>query len=119
MERVAKRFLLHNNRENEDVKESDFDELKVDVQTLRFEMLTDVRKARESLVRYISILHKGLTILGETFYKKSDTASDVSKKYTLFKSNEQSLRNELEDFYKPTTLSKPSQLTTQISSNAN
>ena len=39
MERVIKRFLLHNNRENEDVRESDFDELKQDVQMVRFEML--------------------------------------------------------------------------------
>ena len=30
MERVVKRFLLHNNRENEDIRESDFDELKQD-----------------------------------------------------------------------------------------
>ena len=42
MGRVVKRFLLHNNRENEEVHDSSFDVLKQDVQMIRFEMLANL-----------------------------------------------------------------------------
>jgi hypothetical protein len=69
LERVAKRFLLHSNREFEEVKESDFDELKQNVQVARNELITDVRIIRESLKRYANIVHKGLSMLSEKHIK--------------------------------------------------
>ena len=71
MERVAKRFLLHNNRESEEVKESDFDELKQDIQMTRLEMLHDLKNNKENLWRYTGVLHRGLCILGEVFSPKN------------------------------------------------
>jgi hypothetical protein len=39
MERVARRFLLHDRRENEEVKESDFDEVKQELNMAKYEVL--------------------------------------------------------------------------------
>lgn len=97
MERISKRYLLHNNKEDEDVKENDVDELKFDINALRIELLSELQKARESLLRYIALLHRGLIILGEHFYKKSDSASHLTEKYELFSSSGQVLREEYGD----------------------
>ena len=37
MERVARRFLLHNRRDTEDAKENDFDDLKQELNMAKFE----------------------------------------------------------------------------------
>ena len=64
MERVAKRFLLHNNRESMKVTENDFDELKEDVLMVKYDMMNDLKKVRENMTRYASIVHSGITLLG-------------------------------------------------------
>ena len=51
MERVAKRFLLHNKRERKDVKESDFEELKQDMHMMRHELNNDVTLFSVNLIK--------------------------------------------------------------------
>ena len=68
MERVVKRFLLHNNRENEEIRESDFDELKQDMQMIRFEMLTNLNKTKEQTLKYMTMLHSGVSVLGDFMF---------------------------------------------------
>ena len=97
MERVIKRFLLHNNRENEDVRESDFDELKQDVQMVRFEMLNCLRQNKENAARNTSILHNGLSILGD-FVCQSMQDSDLAAGFRKFQEFDKSLDNELDDY---------------------
>lgn len=101
MERVAKRFLLHNNRENEEVKESDFDELKQDVQMARFEMLSDMRRSRENIIRYSSILHKGISLIGERFFNNEEIQSEFIKKYKQFKTSEGVFKRDFDDLINP------------------
>ena len=100
MERVVKRFLLHNNRENEDIRESDFDELKQDVQMVRFEMLNHLRQSKEDAVRYTSILHNGLAALGE-FVCSSMQNSEVAEGFKDFQKLEKNLQQELNHYEDP------------------
>ena len=47
MQRIVKRFLLHKQRETDEVGETDFEELKQDLQMVRYEMINDLKKSRE------------------------------------------------------------------------
>ena len=78
MERVVKRFLLHSHRELDEVKESDFDELKQEIQMIRFEITNDLTLIKQNLTRYTSILHTGMSLVGEYFLQKNSTYSDES-----------------------------------------
>ncbi len=94
MERVAKRFLLHSSREFEEVKESDFDELKQNVQMAKNELLNDVKIMRENMNRYAGIIHRGLTILGEKYIQGSGGELNVTAldRINAFKSFERMKR---------------------------
>lgn len=96
MERVAKRFLLHNKREREDVKESDFEELKQDMQMIRHELNNDVTLFSVNLINYTAMLHRGICMLGEFFYCRSDeAANEVSTRFKHFQSHMAYFHNEL------------------------
>ena len=96
MERVAKRFLLHNKREVEEVNESDFNELKQDVQIVRGELLNNLRISKENLLRYTSVLHKGISVLGECFFR-NENDSYITNKYNTFRGYELNIKKELND----------------------
>ncbi len=83
MGRVVKRFLLHNNRENEDVRESDLDELKQDVQMIRFEMLTSLQNNKENTLKYMTLLHNGISILGDYIFSSVE-ASEYADNFKSF-----------------------------------
>jgi len=71
MGRVVKRFLLHNNRENEEVHESSFDELKQDVQMVRFEVLANLKLNKQDTLKHMALLHSGLSVLGDLVLHKA------------------------------------------------
>ena len=96
MERVAKRFLLHNSREREDVKESDFDELKQDMQMVRYELVSDVNTFAKNILNYTAMLHRGISLLGEHFFQK-DSNCETSDRYKLFQEHTRNFHNELID----------------------
>ena len=94
MERIAKRFLLHNHREKEEVKESDFDELKQEVQMVRFEMGNELLLIKDNLARYANMLHTGMSLLGEYFIikKNQNFNEEIANNFQKFRSNEQILK---------------------------
>ena len=95
MERVAKRFLLHNHRETEEVKESDFDELKQEVQMVRFEMGNDLLMIKENLARYAFMLHRGVSLLGDYFLKKEQNYNEnIVNNFQRFRSHEHIVKKE-------------------------
>lgn len=109
MQRVVKRFLLHNSREDDEAKESDFDEFKQDVQIARIEMLSDLKRSRESMLKYIMILHTGISIIGDlafsTFYfdnsdeedeKRINTEENILNEFNNFKQRDQILKDEMQ-----------------------
>lgn len=102
MARVAKRFLLHNSRETEDIKESDFDELKMEFQVVKMDMLNDMRGAKENLIRYSNILYKGISLLGEYFSRVNSTKNaDADYKLKLYRGYEDMFQTDIDDLYNP------------------
>ena len=85
--RVVKRFLLHNNREIEEIKESDFDELKQDVQTVRFELINDLDFLRGNANEFASMVHNGLVTLSEYLVNLNQNydMEQALKEFQLFK----------------------------------
>lgn len=79
MQRVVKRFLLHNSREDDEAKESDFDEFKQDVQIARIEMLSDMKRSRENMLKYMMIVHTGISLLGDLAFDSlpPDLSGDI------------------------------------------
>ena len=72
MARVVKRILLHNNRENEEIRESDFAELKQDVQTVRSEILTDLSLVKSDANDFAQMMHAGISALGDILVKLNE-----------------------------------------------
>jgi len=84
MQRIVKRFLLHSQRESDDNHERDFEELKQDLQMIRYEMLNDLKRSKEESYQSVSLIHAGLSIIGEEVFKNS-TADNLSR-FTEYKS---------------------------------
>lgn len=86
MERIVKRFLLHNNREAEDTRESDFDELKQDVQSVRVELLKKLRHMHKDTAKYIKLLHDGVSMVGDSLFGAITYDMEMSRTFQTFKS---------------------------------
>ena len=95
MQRIVKRFLLHKQRESDDVKESDFDELKQDLQMVRFEMLNDIKKSEEETLKYISLIHNGVAIIGDEILKDVEDVA-LTSKFKEFKQYDNELNYSLD-----------------------
>ncbi len=94
MERVIKRFLLHNNRENEEIRESDFDELKQDVQMIRYEMLNNLKHNKEYALKYMSLIHNGVSVLGD-YLLQSTGNSDIALNFKHFQLYEENFAEQI------------------------
>jgi hypothetical protein len=89
MERVIKRFLLHKQREEQDeIREGDFEELKQDIQMLRFEMMNRLDETRDDLTKNSILLNEGVLVVGELLTTLSrETNPSVKENFQLFKTN--------------------------------
>ncbi|CAF0823158.1 unnamed protein product [Rotaria sordida] len=87
MERVIKRFLLHKQREEQDeIREGDFEELKQDIQMLRFEMMNRLDETRDDLTKNSLLLNEGVLIVGELLSSLThETNSIIKENFYLFK----------------------------------
>jgi hypothetical protein len=93
MQRIVKRFLLHSQRESDDNHERDFEELKQDLQMIRYEMLNDLKRSKEESYQSVSLIHAGLSIIGEEVFKNS-TPDNLSR-FSEYKS----YGNEIKEMY--------------------
>ena len=50
MERVVKRYFMHNQSDLDDPKQNEFDDIKSELQTMRYEMMSDMKKSKEGLI---------------------------------------------------------------------
>ena len=89
MERVIKRFLLHKQREEQDeIREGDFEELKQDIQMLRFEMMNRLDETRDDLAKNSLLLNEGVLVVGELLASLSrDSNPLIRDNFHLFKKN--------------------------------
>lgn len=83
MQRILFRYLLEKERENDKMSESDFSELKQDLQMIRFEMMNELKQSRDESYRLINHLNHGLLLLGEEVFKNSKL--DLVNKYNNFR----------------------------------
>jgi hypothetical protein len=63
--------LLRNQKEKEDIKNVDVDELKQDLQMVRYEIHNDLNNAKTNIFRTMDILHSNVTLVGEEFLKET------------------------------------------------
>lgn len=119
MTRVTKRFLLHNSRESEDIKESDFDELKMEFQAVKADMLNDIRGSKENLIRYSEMLYRGINLINQLFLKQivrfarpdnllpklskssSPKNEDLENKQNMFRSFADMFQKDFDELYNP------------------
>lgn len=95
MQRIIKRFLLHKQRESDDVNEMEFSELKQDLQMVRYEMLNDLKRSRDETSRLISQLANGLVIIGDEMFK--DSLSENMRKFKEFRALDYDFVNNIDD----------------------
>jgi hypothetical protein len=88
MQRIIKRFLLHRDSDNDDTNEMHFDELKQDLQMIRYEMNNDLKKSREENSRILNHVNTGLILLGEQLFISSRLNDDLEMKGLLEKFNQ-------------------------------
>jgi hypothetical protein len=72
MQRVIKRFLLHKQSENDEIKLSDFDEIKQDLQMVRYEVLNEMTKSSDETLKYISLIQNGVLVIGNEIVSDSN-----------------------------------------------
>ncbi len=65
MQRIIKRFLLSNDRENDKVNQTNISELKQDLQMVRFEVQNNTKKTKLETAKSIKTLHAGVSLLCE------------------------------------------------------
>jgi hypothetical protein len=85
MSRISRRFLLHNSKEDEDIKEFDIDELKQSFYTIKLDLNNDIRHMKQKLNSYTSVLFSGLSLVGEYFYKKNTNNTKLKTKFETFR----------------------------------
>ena len=78
MQRIVKRFLLHKQRETDEVNEFSFEELKQDMQMIRYEMNHDVKKTREDIMGMLSRVDKTITLIGNAVLINNQTPTPSS-----------------------------------------
>jgi len=79
MERVVKRFLMHNQNEL-DPKQNEYDGLKQDIQIIRWEMMNDVKKAKEENYRNMQVATCGLEFLADEIVQSNSFKLNPSPK---------------------------------------
>ena len=80
MQRVVKRFLMHNQGDSDDPKQNEFDELKQDLQVMRYEILNDMKKSREENNRNMHIINAGMEFVAEEMMKSnSEDLNEIDK----------------------------------------
>jgi hypothetical protein len=65
MERVVKRYLMHNQGDIDDLKLNDFDELKQDLQLMKTEFVNDIYKSKDDIIKNIHFLTNSIKFIAE------------------------------------------------------
>jgi len=66
MERVVKRYFLHNQGSDlDDPKQNEFDDIKAELQTMRYEMISDMKKSKEDSARNMYIVNGSIQFIAE------------------------------------------------------
>jgi hypothetical protein len=95
MQRIVKRFLLHKQRESDEINEFDLDELKQDLQMIRYEMNNDSKRAREETKEILNYMNNGIKLIGEYVFQHNNETNqngDLTRKFNDYKNSEIDLK---------------------------
>lgn len=96
MIRIVKRFLLHYQKDSENSLTREFEELKQDIQMIRYEMLNDIKKSREEIINTTYLLHSGISLVGAELFLNS-SSSDLLGLFRQFKTIGSDIRENMID----------------------
>lgn len=100
MERVVKRFLMHNQNDIDDPKQNEFDGFKQDLQLIRYEMMNDVKKAKEENMKNMFVINTGLEFVAEEIARSNTSPKNQFYKYKeLVNENLLERKNESKFFF--------------------
>ena len=85
MERVVKRFLMHNQGDSDDPKQNEFDDLKQDLQLLKYDMLNDLKKSREDNMRNMFIINGGIQFLAEEILNNNINKDNLDSAFARYR----------------------------------
>lgn len=108
MERVVKRYLMHNQGDSDDPKQSDLEEFKQDLQTMRYEMLNDMKKSKEVNLRNSFMINNSVQFVAEEIMNnyKTENKEILQLSVKRFKSLINLNQNLLANTESPTTNSQ-------------
>ncbi|RMZ99071.1 hypothetical protein BpHYR1_036937 [Brachionus plicatilis] len=107
MERVVKRYLMHNQGDSDDPKQNDFEDMRQDLQQVKYDIVNDLKKTREESLRNAFTINNGIQYIAEELLisnldKKVEdhqTASKVESSETKSSSSERRASgHKLKDF---------------------
>ena len=98
MQRIVKRFLLHKQRESDEIGEIDLEELKQDLQMVRFETLNDLKRIRNESNHLLGYLSQKLLLIGDEIFKDGKSANAI--RFKEIKKAESDYQETLDDFDK-------------------
>lgn len=98
MERVVKRYLMHNQGDFDDIKLNDFDELKQDLTLMKNEFINDIYKSKDDILKNVYLLSNSIKFIAEdillnTFAANANCKSDSHEKYRNLINFNESLLN--------------------------
>ena len=86
MQRIVKRFLLHKQRETDDqIGAVEMEEIKQDLQMVRFEVTNDLNRLREDTFRLVMHATDGITIIGDELFKNVPKQSQNAERFLKYK----------------------------------
>ena len=96
--RIVKRFLLRNDKEGKDVTEGGVQEIKNDLQMVRFEMKNHISEVKKATLKSISRVHTGVALVGTPIIAKTEKLK-LAEKFDNFKSFEKDLKERLAELF--------------------
>ncbi len=101
MERVVKRFLMHNQTDADDPKQNEYDSFKQELSTIRYEMMNDMKKSREENLKNMNLISAGLDFVSEELAKGNQIGNSPRINYSRSKEliNENSNEGKSSQFF--------------------
>lgn len=83
MERVIKRYFMHNQGDSDDLKQNEYDDLRTELQLMKFDMLNDLKCSRDDTEFSMNSINTGMEFVSEEIlnclinkYKLNDNQKD-------------------------------------------
>jgi hypothetical protein len=76
---------MHNQGDSDDPKQNEFDDLKQDLQLLKYDMLNDLKKSREDNMRNMFIINGGIQFLAEEILNNNINKENIDSAFARYR----------------------------------